>query len=312
MQFTITSEYAKVRLDKFLTEHFPDFSRAHLQKLVKDGQVTVNEKRVTPHHFLKTGDKVAATIGPIAELRVIPNPEVKLSILHEEPDFIIINKPAGMVVHQAEGHKAPDTLANGLLARYPEIGKVGDDPVRPGIMHRLDADVSGVMVIARTQDMFDHLKQQFKVHAVEKEYVAVVQGKVSPPSGTIEFAIARKGAKMVARPKGAEGKMAVTEYTVLQEIKRLSDEATKKSTETPLLNRSIAQSLLQITTRTGRTHQIRVHLKAKGWPIMGDRLYGGARGQVLGISRLLLHARKIVFTDLTGKKREFTIEPPFV
>lgn len=303
MQFTITSEHSKVRLDKFLTEHFPNFSRAHLQKLVKEGQVTVNSKRVTPHHFLKAGDEVKAIVEPAAELRVVPNPEVKLSILHEEPDFIVVNKPAGMVVHQAEGHKAPDTLANGLLARYPEIGKVGDDPVRPGIMHRLDADVSGVMVIARTQDMFDHLKRQFKVHAVEKEYVAVVQGKVSPPSGTIEFAIARKGAKMVARPKGAEGKMAVTEYETIE-----STEDRPPS----FGGRSSPYTSLQITTRTGRTHQIRVHLKAKGWPIMGDRLYGGARGQVLGISRLLLHARKIVFADLTGKKREFTIEPPFV
>ncbi len=196
MQFTITSDHAKTRLDKFLTEHFPNFSRSHLQNLVKDGQVTVNKKRVTPHHFLKAGDEVTATVEPIAELRVIPNPKIALTIITEEPDFIVVNKPSGLVVHQAEGHKAPDTLVNGLLAKYPEIARVGDDTIRPGIMHRLDGDVSGVMVIARTQDMFDALKRQFKLHTIEKEYIAVVHGAVSPASGLIEFSIARKGSKI--------------------------------------------------------------------------------------------------------------------
>lgn len=286
MVFTITSEHAKMRLDMFLKEHFPDLSRAHLQKIVKAGQVTVNGQKVTPHHFLKQGDEVEAVIEPVASLQMVPNPGIPLEIIHEEANFIVISKPTGLVVHQAEGHKEPDTLANGLLAKYPEVAKVGDDPVRPGIMHRLDADVSGVMVIARTQDMFDHLKKQFKVHEVEKEYIAMVEGKVTPPSGVIEFAIAPKGSKMVARPKGQDGKIAVTEYEVVETFKNLN--ITK----------------LRITIRTGRTHQIRVHLKAKGWPIVGDRLYGRAG------ERLMLHARKISFKDLTGKKREFSIELP--
>lgn len=287
MQLVINNEHAKMRLDKFLKEHFPVFSRAHLQKLIADGQVTVGGKRVPAHYFLRVGDEVEVVVEEVEELKVVANRAVRFDVFHEEADFIVVNKPAGLVVHQAEGHKTPDTLANGLLARYPEIGKVGDDPVRPGIVHRLDADVSGVMVVARTQDMFDRLKQQFKVHAVEKEYVAVVQGKVSPPSGIIEFAVARKGARMVARPKGAEGKRAVTEY------------------ETMTTGQQDNRTTLRIRTRTGRTHQIRVHLKAKGWPIVGDRLYGTAD------ERLFLHARRIVFTDLTGKKREFIIEPSF-
>ena len=246
-------------------------------------------------------------------------------IIHEEPDFIVINKPAGLVVHQAEGHKAPDTLVNGLLARYPEIARVGDDLIRPGIMHRLDGDVSGVMVIARTQDMFDHLKKQFKVHEVEKEYVAAVEGVGQPPQGTIEFAIARKGAKMVARPKGEEGRKAVTEYETIpwSSLRGLrlgsEDAAISRGAEiaTPRLRvgaRDDKVSLLRIITHTGRTHQIRVHLKAKGWPIVGDRLYGSKLSKVSKLSeasRLMLHARKLVFKDLTGKKREFIIEPPF-
>ncbi len=289
-----------MRLDKFLKMHFPEFSRAHLQKLVGNGQVQVNGKTVTAHHFLKIGDVVEATVEELPEILVLPNPEVQFEILQQEKDFVVVNKPAGLVVHQGHGHPAADTLANGLLARYPAIARVGDDLMRPGIVHRLDADVSGVMVVARTQDMFDHLKKQFKGHEVEKEYVAVVEGKVTPSSGVIEFAVARRGTKMVARPKGGSGKKAVTEYEVIEH------ESIKTKTHENM-------TLLKIRTHTGRTHQIRVHLKAKGWPIVGDKLYGVAGGQKerQGEPRLLLYAKRIAFKDLTGKTREFIIEPTF-
>ncbi|MBI4135256.1 guanylate kinase [Candidatus Uhrbacteria bacterium] len=301
MQFAITAEEHKMRLDKFLKMRFPEFSRAHLQKLVGNGQVQVNGKTATAHHFLKTGDTVEATVEELPEILVTPNPEVRFEVLQEEKDFVAINKPAGLVVHQGEGHRGADTLANGLLARYPEIARVGDDLMRPGIVHRLDADVSGVMVVARTQDMFDHLKKQFKVHEVEKEYVAVVNGAVIPPQGVIEFAVARRGTKMVARPKGAQGKKAVTEYEVIEHknIKTLKHEN---------------MTLLKIVTHTGRTHQIRVHLKAKGWPIVGDRLYGSkaSKSSEAGkSSRLMLHARRLAFRDLKSERQEFTCPPNF-
>ena len=318
MQFTITAEEHKMRLDKFLKEHFPDFSRTYLQKLIAAGKVKVAGRQVSAHHFLKAGDEVEATIEPPQELSVAPNPAVRFEVLHEETEFIVVNKPAGLVVHQAEGHKAPDTLVNGLLARYKDspsseglsFSRVGDDPVRPGIVHRLDGDASGVMVVARTQDMFDYLKKQFKAHEVEKEYVAVVEGKVSPAEGVIEFLVARKGARMVARPNTPhprplpqgerenlrkEGRRAVTEYETIKTAGRQDSRTT----------------LLKIVTHTGRTHQIRVHLKAKGWPIVGDRLYGKTAGQQDSRTapRLMLHARRIAFKDLQGKKREFIVEP---
>ncbi|MDO8505622.1 MAG: RluA family pseudouridine synthase [bacterium] len=328
MQFIITAEYAKTRLDVFLKEHFPDLSRARLQKLIKDGQVTINEEKVSVHHFLKEGDEVEATVAPSVELLVTPNPEVRIvahnapssslslraegqpplnlrggvtEVLHEEADFIVLNKPSGLVVHQGEGHKTPDTLANGLLARYPEIGKVGDDPIRPGIMHRLDGDVSGVIVIARTQDMFDHLKKQFKIHTIEKEYLALVHGKVAAGHGIIDFAIARKGAKMIARPKGGEGKNAVTEYEVVKATAQQSNSTAQNTT------------LLKILTHTGRTHQIRVHLFAIDHPIVGDRLYESkiSKSSEIGkSSRLMLHARRLAFNDLKGERREFIVEAP--
>ena len=292
MRVIIAKEYAGWRLDKFLKEQYPDFSRSYIQKAIEAGQVLVNNKKITVHHFLKIGDEVEVKIEPPAELLVVSSPEVRIEVMAEEKDFLIINKSAGLVVHQGEGHKEADTLANGLLARYPEIGKVGDDPLRPGIVHRLDGDVSGVMVVARTQDMFDHLKQQFKTHQTEKEYLALVHGQVTPSEGVIEFALEKKGTKMVARPKGGEGKKAVTEYetVTIPESEGVKGKAT----------------LLKIRIHTGRTHQIRVHLFALGYPIVGDKLYGKT-GEV---SRLMLHARKIVFEDLKGERREFIIEPP--
>lgn len=294
MDFIITTEHKGQRLDKFLKEHLPEFSRSHLQKLIEEGQAVVNGKKVSVHNFLKEGDKIEVILEPLQKLTMATNPQVRFEVLVEDPDFLVINKPAGLVVHQAQGHKAPDTLVNGLVARYPEIGKVGDDPVRPGIMHRLDADVSGVMVIARTQDMFDHLKKQFKMHDIEKEYVAVVEGRVIPPQGVIEFVVARKGARMVARPKGGKGKTATTEYDTIKAVGQQNNKT----------------ALLKIQTRTGRTHQIRVHLKAINHPIVGDKLYGGARGQGSVVSRLMLHARRLAFKDLKGERHEFICEPP--
>ena len=352
MHFTITSEHTKMRLDKFLKEHWPEFSRAQLQKLIAAEAVKVNGQKVAPHYFLRAGDKVEAVVQAPEELEVKANEAIKVTaigrhpeersdegsrpsqeprdsspaaqndeivveVIHEELDFIVINKPAGLVVHQGEGHKAPDTLVNGLLARYPEIARVGEDPMRPGIVHRLDADVSGVMVVARTPDMFEHLKKQFKQHAVEKEYIAVVQGKVSPPEGVIEFPIARKGARMVARPKKLltphpsplpqeergrlrqEGKRAVTEYETMKRVAEVAKVA--------------KVTMLRIATRTGRMHQIRVHLKAIGHPIVGDTLYRSKLSKVSKLSeesRLMLYARKLAFKDLKGERREFVVGIP--
>lgn len=297
MRVIIVKEYTDWRLDKFLKEHYPQYSRSYIQKAIEAGQVLVNNKKIAVHHFLKIGDEVEVKIELPAELLVVPNQEIRIEVVAEEKDFLVINKPAGLVVHQGEGHKEADTLANGLLARYSEIGKVGDDPLRPGIVHRLDADASGVMVVARTQDMFDHLKKQFKTHQTEKEYLALVHGQVSPSEGVIEFALEKKGTKMVARPKGGEGKKAVTEYETVAnpELEEVKGKAT----------------LLKIRIHTGRTHQIRVHLFALGYPIVGDRLYGGeAKSQKLEASRLMLHARKIGFRDLEGKWREFETKVP--
>ncbi|MDP3245315.1 MAG: RluA family pseudouridine synthase [bacterium] len=346
-KFKIDESDAAKRLDKFLKEQHPDFSRAFLQKAIQAGQVLVNGKKTAVHFFLKIGDEVEIKIQTPKEIEIKANPAVeilpkcptslrqaqgilpersgaesKACLIHEEPNFLVINKPAGLVVHQAEGHKEPDTLVNGLLARYPEIAKVGDDLLRPGIVHRLDKEASGVMVVARTQTMFDHLKSQFKLRQTKKEYLALVYGQVSPPQGTIEFALEKKGAKMVARAKGGGGKEAMTEYEVIAPspqsppIKGVEE----KTVFSPLVGRGGNLTLLRLITHTGRTHQIRVHLFALGHPIVGDKLYslsGAERSrralrQAQGIisGRLMLHAQKLGFYDLAEKWREFEAPTP--
>lgn len=179
----------------------------------------------------------------------------KVTILAETPDYIIVNKPAGIIVHQGQQHLNPDTLVNGLLLRYPELVGIGDDPLRPGIVHRLDQDVSGVLVVARTQMMFQHLKSQWQQHLVRKHYLALVHGRLTQPDGEIRFSIARSSqqfTKMAARPD-ASGKAAVTRYTVLKQFQRYA--------------------LLDVEILTGRHHQIRVHLNAIGHPIVGEQVY---------------------------------------
>lgn len=294
--FIISDAEVGERLDKFLVVHFAGRSRGFLQRLVKDGVVTVNGKTVTPHLALKAGDTVSGEV-PEASTQVIKveaNPNVQFEVLVEMPEYIVINKPAGLVVHQSESHRESDTLVNGLLARFPELVGIGDDANRPGMVHRLDQDVSGVMVVGRTVPMFESLKQQFQERTAVKEYIAVVHGVMSQPSGQIDFPIARSSTqptKMAARPKhqtdGARD--ALTDYAVEEQFQQFS--------------------LLRVKIHTGRTHQIRVHLNAINHPIVGDEIYkpDSLRSQIKP-GRVLLHAHKLTFQDLTGASQ--TIEAP--
>lgn len=211
-------------------------------------------------------------------MTISANPAIQLSVIAETPDYLVLNKPAGMVVHQAEQHPEPDTLANGLLAHYPELAVVGEDPLRPGIIHRLDQPVSGVLVVARTQAMFLHLKSQWQQHLVKKQYLALVHGKMSRTDGEINFSIARSSqqfTKMAARPD-ASGKAAVTRYTVLKQYQRYA--------------------LLEVEILTGRTHQIRVHLSAIDHPVVGEQVYLPKNFKSrLQPGRLFLHAASLSF-----------------
>ncbi len=212
--------------------------------------------------------------------------------------FVVINKPAGLLVHVAPHMKEQSTqptLADWVKKHFPSATTVGDDPAyRPGIVHRLDKDTSGVMVIALTQDYFEYLKKLFADHAITKTYLAIVRGKVPGAGGIINKPIGiTSGTTKRSTRSSKMAKEAVTEYEIIEQFERHHQWF----------------SLLRVRPQTGRTHQIRVHLASRGWPVVGDPLYGGKQNYRLA-SRLMLHARTIAFDVVPGKRMEFTADPP--
>lgn len=208
-------------------------------------------------------------------------------IITETPDYLILDKPSGLLVHEANHHPGADTLVAWLREHYPEVEGVGEETDRPGIVHRLDMDVSGVMVVARTQAMYDHLKAQFQNHEVEKMYLALVHGVPGKPDGTISFALGRSrrnAGRMASQPVASDKtREAVTHYAVKEQFRHLT--------------------LLEVTIETGRTNQIRAHLLAFGLPIVGDTVYASKRvKQKVPLERPFLHSWKLGFADLTGTK----------
>jgi 23S rRNA pseudouridine1911/1915/1917 synthase len=310
MDIVITKENAGERLDKFLTALLKDQSRSQIQRQIKDGDFLVNGKKVTAHCFLKEKDILSEGAE---EKRGIPplNPPWKgsgmelIKIIDEQKDYLVVNKPAGLIVHGA-GHIKEKTLADILLEKYPEIKNVGDDPIRPGITHRLDKEVSGLMVIARNQKSFLSLKDQFKKRTVEKKYIALVHGKIAKGEGVITFPIVR----------GAKGKMAALPLPAIVEKEDESSARKIRSaiTEFKVIKRFINYTLLGLKILTGRTHQIRVHMSAYGTPIVGDNLYytqkTKARNKKINLGRIFLAAVELGFDDLSGERKKFKIGLP--
>lgn len=281
------------RLDKFLASKM-DISRGKIQKMIKAGQVTVNSKQETePDYILSIGDKIEL---PKFSDELKPS-EIKLNIVFENNDLAVIDKPAGLVVHPGAGN-TEDTLSQALLSYWPQIKNVGD-PHRPGIVHRLDEDTSGLIVVAKTQKAYEFLKQTFQDRTIEKEYLALVHGTMEKHHDFIDLPIAKVPThrKMSVRDGSASGgknsnrnwKEAKTEYFVVAE------------TPSPGLrpeNKDIDNfTLLRVKLHTGRTHQIRIHMNAIGHPLVGDSLYGGKYKQqdLSLIQRQFLHAYKLKF-----------------
>jgi 23S rRNA pseudouridine1911/1915/1917 synthase len=306
--FITYSDNKKIRLDKYLVGQYPNISRSQIQKAIKNGDVLVDGNETTVHHFLKSGEKIEIKkdFGNIETRQCLvsttANNKIKLNIITETDDYIIINKPAGMLVHPTDKGET-DTLANGLLAYCPEIENAGDtQPTnRRGIVHRLDREVSGLLVVAKTQDMFERLKKQFQNRTVKKEYIALVHGQMENNSGTIDFPIGinKDTGKMAARPKSVEtqnlaslqSKTAITTYEVLKQFQQYS--------------------LLKVQIKTGRTHQIRVHLNALKHPIVGDKTYRPKNlHSRIKLDRIFLHAQTLGFNDIKGEWCEFNSELP--
>jgi len=288
MNSIIPKEYAGKRFDHVLVEMLPDQSRSRIQRMVKDGVITLNGKKVAPHHFLKGGEQM-----DFAEQESAPPAMKDISapykIIVETPEYIVVDKHAGVVVHSGVRHEH-DTLVDALLKKYPEIRGAGEDPMRPGIVHRLDKDASGIMVVARTHDSFESLMRQFKLRLVKKQYSILVYGAVVPKEGVIDFPLSRSKQKYTKRAAGSkEGVPAVTRYSVEQSMKHVS--------------------LVRVQPETGRTHQIRVHFFAKGNPIVGDKIYLSKKIKPVFASRLMLHAVSLGFKDLAGEWHEYMVTP---
>ncbi len=307
MRLKITTEQSGKRIDKFLADNLPDFSRAQIQKLIKQESVQVNKKPVSAHYKLKEGDEIEIRTADggqqAAEKKetASDNKKFELDVIADNKEYLIINKPAGLTMHGAP-HIKEITLSDLILKKYPKIEKVGEDPFRPGIAHRIDKEVSGLVVVAKTQDSFDSLKKQFQERTVRKQYTALVHGRIKKDEGVINFPIGRASAghKMAALPatvKGSAnlaGRRAVTEFMKIKEF--------------------INYTLIKVNIKTGRTHQIRAHMAAYGHPIVGDNLYGTKKtrrqNEKLGLDRIFLFANKLSFNNLAGERKEFEINMP--
>ena len=260
------------RLDRFVARSLPELTRSRVRRLIDEGLVTIDGRPPAKAGVaLAIGQRVRVTIPPPEPSELVPE-ALPLRVVYEDDDLLVIDKPAGMTVHPAPGH-ASGTLVHALLAHCPGLARVGEAG-RPGIVHRLDKDTSGLIIIAKTQDAHAALARQLKEREVEKTYVALVEGTLKQREGVIEAPLGRHPAqrKKIAVVQG--GREARTRYRVLREID--------------------GRSLLEVRPETGRTHQIRVHLAAIGHPVTGDRVYGG-RAALPGLRRQFLHAQRLAF-----------------
>ena len=276
------------RLDKALVARMPDFSRSRLQALIKDGRVTVGEIVVgKAGHQVEAGQQVRVEVPPSVPTTLQPE-SIPLDVVFENDDLMVINKPAGMVVHPSVGH-ASGTLVHAALAHAPDLEGVGGEQ-RPGIVHRLDKDTSGLILIAKNDATHRWLQDQFRLRSVKKIYLALVDGLPPTPEGRIEAAIARDPShrKRMAIVSNDRGRESVTEYQTLETFP--------------------AHTLLEAHPLTGRTHQIRLHLAFLGTPIVGDLVYGH-RKSTLPLERHFLHAARLTI-QLPGEKAARTFEAP--
>lgn len=303
--FIVDRLYERLRLDQYLVERMMVFSRSDVQTMIRNRRVTVNRKEVKSNYLLKFQDRIEVNEKGVTSQveKDQPKVEKRRSVITNLPkpvvvdttqQYFILDKPAGWLMHQATEYDKTPLISDFVLELDPSIRSVGDRPdLRPGIVHRLDKDVSGLIVITRTQSFFDHIKNQFIRKAVYKTYTALVFGHPGKDEDTIEFRIGRSNtkAKMAAVPKDDNrGKDAVTHFEVLERFQHTT--------------------LLKVWVETGRTNQIRAHLGAYNLPIVGDTVYGPKSKANSALGRVMLHANYITFYDLGGEKKEYTSEIP--
>jgi 23S rRNA pseudouridine1911/1915/1917 synthase len=297
-RLTVPAGRAGDRLDRYLPEALPGLSRVRVRRLIEEGRVLLSGAPARPAARLRGGEAVTVEVPPAAPLDLAPE-DVPLKVLHEDPWLLVVEKPAGMVVHPAPGHSV-GTLVNALLSRAGTLSGIGGVS-RPGIVHRLDRDTSGILVVAKTDAAHHGLSDQLSSRKMDRRYHGIVFGGPPAPVGTVTTRFGRHPVhrkKMAVLPAG--GRVAVTRYR--------------------RLGRFGPYSLLEFRLETGRTHQVRVHCAHLGCPIVGDDVYGRSRkispgkgpaAAVVAVSRFLLHAFHLAFTHpVTGERLSFTVPDP--
>lgn len=300
----------KKRIDKFILDNNPQLTRAYIKEQIKLGNILINSKRVKPSYQMHLDDLVSFASGfKLSESgKIHPNPDIKLKIIYEDADVIAIDKPAGLTVHPRQtktgapiAKELNNTLVSALLAYYPPLASVGDNPaIRPGIVHRLDKDTSGVMIVAKNQKSFEWLKKQFKERKVEKKYIALISGCPKENQGALKTYLTRSATepskqKVVSRtdkiiPRENE-REAITEYRVTQKFRDYC--------------------LIEAVPKTGRLHQIRVQFAWLGHPVAGDTKYGRKDTPAPpGLKRQFLHAAELEITLPNGEKKTFSSTLP--
>ncbi|MBI2916416.1 MAG: RluA family pseudouridine synthase [Chloroflexi bacterium] len=279
---------AALRLDRYLAERQDRLTRAHLQKLIREGLVTVGGLPARASQRLRPGDRIQVTVPAPEPLTLTPQPQ-PLSIVYEDTDIIVVDKPAGLVVHPAPGHRER-TLVNALLAHCPDLAGI-KGTIRPGIVHRLDKDTSGLLVVAKNDAAQQSLSRQIAQRAILKGYLALVVGRLSPERGSVVAPIGRHPRDRKRMAVVPEGREAVTRYQVVRYYRD--------------------STLVDVRPVTGRTHQIRVHMAYLGYPVAGDPIYGRGVARRLEAPRLFLHAYLLgLRLPSDGRWVEFRAELP--
>jgi 23S rRNA pseudouridine1911/1915/1917 synthase len=286
------------RLDAFLAAHVEGWSRSRLQRVIDDGDVLVNGRAAKSSYKLRVNDEIEADLSTLPPSTFLPE-DIPLEVVFEDDDLIVVNKPAGIVVHPASGASS-GTLANALAFHFQKLSSAGGE-TRPGIVHRLDKDTSGLMVVAKTESAHESIAEQFRAREVFKSYVALVHGQMEKDTGEVDQPIARDPRHRTRMAVVRTGRSALTLYRVRRHFQRFN--------------------LLDIELKTGRTHQIRVHLAWLKHPVVGDETYGEGRdktivdpkirGQVAKLGRQFLHAEKLGFRHpRTNERLDFRAELP--
>ncbi len=281
----ISVRSSEERLDHLLARDCPDISRSQLQRLIREGRVTVDGQRLRPSSKLRPGQQVLLTIPEPQALALLAQ-DIPLAVVYEDGDLLVVDKPPGLAVHPSPGH-SEGTLVNAVLARCPDLQGIGGS-LRPGIVHRLDKDTSGLMVVAKNEVAHSHLSRQIKERSITKGYQALTLGYVRPEEGIIEAPVGRDPRNRKRMAIVASGRAARTRYRVMERLSGFS--------------------LVEVWPETGRTHQIRVHFASISHPLAGDVIYGG---RTPGLERQFLHAHRLGFRlPGTGEYVEFASPLP--